>query len=83
MLLFITIVWIYCGIWGTYIIIKSEVDYESSFFKNVTYFELFKIVKWVLIGPITLFLITKWMFEEEDLGNKKVFGKNDDSNTKI
>ncbi len=78
MLPFIVIAWIICGVWGTYTIIKSEVDYDSSFFKNVTYFELFKTVKWFLLGPITVFLMIKWMFEEEDLGNKRVFGRDDD-----
>ena len=83
-LIMFSAIWIALGIWGAYIIVKSEVEFDGGYWKNVTFSELFTTLKWVLLGPITLFLIVKWMFEEEDLGNKKVFnGKKDDSNTKI
>lgn len=78
------LIWAALGTWGAYIIVKSEVGFDEGYWKNVTFSELFTTLKWVFLGPITLFLIVKWMFEEEDLGNKKVFSeKSDDSNTKI
>ena len=72
-MLIFSLIWIALGIWGTYIIIKSEVEFDDGYFNNVTYYQLFSTLKWVILGPITLFLIVKWMFSEEDLGNKKVF----------
>ena len=69
-MLIASIIWLIFGFIGTKLIINAE--YQDKFWEEVTVKELLKTTKWILLGPITLFLCFKWMYEEEGFVDKKV-----------